>query len=130
MKYAGDLRLIRSTTVSDRISRYYNSLAWILSQDNYIRERLGDYMGAAEDIFDGSTFLGILEGKTDAELSEIIPGGKYMTNDPMLFNKLYIRTQYFYGVCKVTAAAAKEALRKDESLMQLLKDEYNIGNAK
>jgi len=126
MKFAGDLRLVRSIAISDSITSYYNSLIWILTQNYYIRQRLGDYMGAAENIFDGNSFMAILENKTDTELLNTIPNSKYVTTDSLLFNKLYVRTQYFYGACKVTAVSANEALRKSTNLLKLLKDKYKI----
>lgn len=126
MKYSGDLRLIRNSSISDSVTNYYNSLTWILTQNYYIRQRLGDYMGAAESVFDGNSFMAILENKTDEELLNIIPASKYVTDDSLLFNKLYVRTQYFYGACKVTATAANDALLKSKNLLQLLKKKYDI----
>jgi formaldehyde-activating enzyme involved in methanogenesis len=83
-------------------------------------------MGAAESVFDGNSFMAILEEKTDKELSNIIPVSKYVTKDSMLFNKLYIRTQYFYGACKVTAKAANDARNNCDRLLKLLKMKYAI----
>ncbi|HEX7458257.1 MAG TPA: hypothetical protein VF301_07475 [Ginsengibacter sp.] len=95
MKSSGELRLIKDNSVSDSITGYYNSLVWILTQNDYIHERLGDYMGGAENIFDGNVFLLILERKQDSELIKALPKEKYLTKDKLLFNKLFIRTQYF-----------------------------------
>ena len=63
MKSSGELRLIKDNSVSDSITGYYNSLVWILTQNEYIHERLGDFIGGAENIFDGNVFLLILERK-------------------------------------------------------------------
>jgi len=92
MKSSGELRLIKDNSVSDSITGYYNSLVWILTQNDYIHERLGDYMGGAENIFDGNVFLLILERKPDSELIKALPREKYLTTDKLLFNKLFIRT--------------------------------------
>ena len=126
MKYSGDLRLIKDKSVSDSVTSYYNSLVWILTQNDYIHERLGDYIGGAENIFDGNVFLLILEKKTDSELIKILPKEKYLTKDKLLFNKLFIRTQYFSGACKVTITGANEVLLKCKNLMLVLKKKYNI----
>jgi hypothetical protein len=84
MKSSGELRLIKDNSVSDSITGYYNSLVWILTQN--------DYMGGAENIFDGNVFLLILERKQDSELIKALPKEKYLTKDKLLFNKLFIRT--------------------------------------
>ena len=126
MKYSGELRLIKDIAVADSVTGYYNSLAWILTQDQYIHERLGDFMGGVENIFDGYVFLGILEKRPDVELGKILPKERYLTRDKLLFNKLFIRTQYFSGACKATITGADQALTKCRNLMLLLKRKYVI----
>ena len=126
MKYSGELRLIRDNAVSDSITSYYSSLVWILTQNQYIQERLGDYMGGVENIFDGNVFLSILEQKPDSVLLKILPKEKYLTADKLLLNRLFIRTRYFSGACKVTITGANDALLKCKNLMMLLQKKYNI----
>jgi hypothetical protein len=126
MKYSGELRLIKDKAVADSITSYYSSLVWILTQDQYIHERLGDYMAGAENIFDGNVFLSILENKPDTELCKLLPKGKYLTADKLLFNRLFIRTQYLSGACKVTVTGVNDALLKCKNLMALLQRKYQI----
>ena len=126
MKYSGELRLIGEDAVSDSITGYYSSLVWILTQNQYIHERIGDYMAGAEFIFDGNVFLSILEKKPDSELMKIMPKEKYLTKDKLLFNKLFIRTQYFSGACGVTIKGANDALLKCRNLIALLQRKYQI----
>lgn len=126
MKYSGELRLIKDKRVSDSVTSYYSSLAWILTQNDYIHERLGDFMEGAENIFDGNVFLLILEKNPDSELIKTLPKEKYLTTDKLLFNKLFIRTQYFSGACKVTITRANDVLLKCKNLILLLKNKYNL----
>ena len=126
MKYSGELRLIKDNAVSDSITSYYSSLVWILTQNQYIHERIGDYMAGAENIFDGNVFLSILEQKPDSELLKLLPNEKYLTTDKLLLNKLFIRTQYFSGACRVTITGANDALLKCKNLMLLLQRKYHI----
>ena len=126
MKYSGELRLIKDKKVSDSITSYYSSLVWILTQNQYIHERLGDYMGGVENIFDGNVLLSVLEKKADSALLKILPKEKYLTNDKLLFNRLFVRTQYFSGACNVTITGANVALLKCKNLMLLLQKKYDI----
>lgn len=126
MKYSGELRLINDRSVADSVTGYYSSLVWILLQNTYIHDRLGDYMGGAENIFDGNAFLLILDNKPDSEVVKALPLNKYLTTDKLAFNKFFIRTQYFSGACKVTIPAATQALNKCKNLLKLLREKYHI----
>ncbi len=126
MKYSGELRLIRDRAVADSVTNYYNSLVWILSQNNYVHERLGDFMGGAENIFDGKAFLLILKQQPDSIIQKALPKNFYLTNDPLLLNKLIVRSQYLSGACRVTVPAAEKALERCRNLQVLLKQKYHI----
>jgi hypothetical protein len=126
MKYSGELRLIRDRAVADSVTGYYNSLVWILTQNNYVHERLGDFMGGAENIFDGKVLLLILENRPDPEIRKAIPKDFYLTRDRLLFNKLFVRSQYLKGACQVTVPAAEAALTKCENLRALIQKKYHL----
>src|SRR6185369_11519012 len=63
MKSSGYLRLISDRQIADSVSAYYNSLKRIIFQDDFIGNRISDYMSDDGNVFDASLFFKILKDK-------------------------------------------------------------------
>jgi len=122
MKQGGQLRLISNRKVADSISLYYNSLNIIAAQNNFILERIGDYMSETGKVFDSEMLLKILKEK-----KEPIPGSaKLITEDPVIINQFLARAQYLYGSNTVQKEYISRRSEMAKNLIDLIKMEYHL----
>lgn len=122
MKSSGLLRLISNRRVSDSVSIYYNSLKNIILQNDFIRERLGDYMAAAGKLFDADLLFKIL--KTGMEPTSF--RGSLLSEDHVLINQFLTSAQYLYGARWLQKNWCRERYEKATNLMRLINKEYHL----
>ena len=122
MKSSGLLRLISSRQLSDNVSDYYNSLKNIILQNEFINERLGDYMTAAGKVFNADLLLKIL--KEDKEPTPF--KGKLLSEDPLFINQFLTSAQYLYGARWLQRKWCMERYERAENIIALIKKEYHL----
>ena len=122
MKSSGLLRLIRNRQVSDSISSYYNSLKNISLQNDFIYERLNDYMSAAGKVFDADVLFKILKERTAPASFH----GKLLSEDPVAINQFLTSAQYLYGSRFLQGKWCQERSGRATNLIKLIQKEYHL----
>ena len=122
MKSSGLLRLINNRPVSDSISSYYNSLKNIRMQNDFIYQRLGDYMSAAGKIFDADVLFKILKERTEPTSFH----GKLISEDPVTINQFLTSAQYLYGSRFLQGKWCQERAVRATNLIKLIQKEYHL----
>jgi len=121
MKSSGYLRLISNTQVGDSVSVYYNALKRIVFQDEFISNRITEFMAEAGKVFDASILFKILKEKKEQD-----EHAKLITEDPLVINQMLTQLQYYYGSCMIQRAVCTERARMARNLIGLIKKEYHF----
>lgn len=122
MKQGGQLRLISDREVADSISLYYNSLNIVAAQNNFIFERVGDYMGEAGKVFDSEILLNILKDKKEPAAGSV----RLISDDPVIINQFLARAQYLYGSNAIQYGYILRRNEMAKNLIALIKKEYPL----
>jgi len=122
MKSSGDLRLIRSKEVANKISSYYYSVIDLKKYNDAAFEWGSDYAISMGKIFDGELLLKIIkEGKPQAaEPADLL------TEDKITLNGLITSAQYLYGAFSLGEKISDQRNISAQNLISLIKKEYHL----
>ena len=129
MKSDGGLRLISKQVIADSMGSYYQ---WIQRFDfwsDFQKQRLNEVISINDRIFDARVLFSFLKKMENKNTSDIfIPDDNpaLITNDPMAFNSVIMRYQYYYGFLKLMNEWAQLASGQATRLITLLKKEYHL----
>ncbi len=122
MKNSGLLRLITRQKVAENVSAYYLALDEILSQNDFILNRIAAYWDEVGNLFDAEILYRI---RIEKKVPDIV-GLKLMTNDPVVINKFLVNVQYFFGSRMKQNEAITQRSQSAKELMLLIKKEYHL----
>ncbi len=125
MKSAGLLRLISNRQIADSVSYYYNALKGVTGQNQFILQKISDYMQSVSKIFDGEILLKILKNSTEEQPSDSL---KLLTDDPLVINELLVNAQYLYGAISLQNGWVIDQENGAKRLIESIKKEYNLEN--
>jgi hypothetical protein len=132
MKTTGSFQLIKSKTVLDSITAYYQSLKWFDFGNNLETQRVDEVINSNGTLFNGNVFKKMLSfGFGNAEhntLKFIEPDGNppLMTDDASLINIVIVRYQYFEIVIRENNGTTALEIERCNRLIKLLNKEYSL----
>ncbi|HKB42937.1 MAG TPA: hypothetical protein VKC90_01050 [Chitinophagaceae bacterium] len=124
LKNAGNFRLIRNITTSNKIMSYYEKFPLIRLLESGNENEFNEYKKVASKIFDPVVFIK-MEGN-NGEINRTSENPPLRTTDHELLQELSIFSVYMHGTKKGILGADKELKIAGSELIEYLQKEYHL----
>ena len=124
LKNSGSFRLIRNTSVSNKIMAYYSSIGFIRHLEGLYFQEFDEYKRIASKIFDPAIFRKM--ELPDGNISREANNPALRTTDPELLKELGVFAVYMNGSRRSIIPAAETLQKNGDELIAYLKKEYHL----
>ena len=124
LKNSGSFRLIRNTSVSNKIMAYYSSIGFIRHLEGLYFQEFDEYKRIASKIFDPAIFR--MMELPDGNISREANNPALRTTDPELLKELGVFAVYMNGSRRSIIPAAETLQKNGDELIAYLKKEYHL----
>lgn len=129
MKSSGNLRLLHTQYVAEKISKYYSSvkdITLIVNQTLLRQQALIEFEG---QLFDGNVFQGMINKET-FEISPPSGDPELINMDKKLINVFIVKVHYLVSLMLVSKNFANKQIIEAEQLVEFLQKEYQLDDVK
>ncbi len=125
MKSSGNLRLLHSQHVAEKISKYYSSVTEITLLVNQTLLRQQALIELEGQIFDGNIFQEMIN-KNTFKISPSTNNPTLINSDKKLINEFIVKIHYLVSIMLFSKNFANQQIKEAEHLAQFLQKEYHL----